>query len=141
MNLLKKDFETLKFLKKQKMKFVLILFTILASSSMIVRCDFVEELLAEQNRLRATHNAPVLQLDRELSRKADVIAKQAAEKGGFQDINKTLLQNTNTEMICSSFNEGNVFGKPEDIAQAWYYITRIQAIRLKNSGFKKYMIS
>ena len=101
--------------------FIFTLFSILISSPLVfVGSEFIDELLTEQNRLRATHNAPALQLDEELNRKADAIAKQAAKNGGFQKDNKTSLQNTNTEMICASFEQKeNDFVKPKDIAQAW----------------------
>ena len=100
--------------------FFFTLFSLISFSVIFVESEFVDELLTEQNHLRATHNTPALQLDEELIRKANAIAKEAAKNGGFQNLNKTSLQNTNTEMICSSFKqEGNDFIKPKDIAQAW----------------------
>ena len=106
------------------MEFYLIFIVLTTHFSLFVECNnnnFVEELLAEQNRLRAIHNAPALKLDHELNGRAEVMAKQAAERGGFQGVSKETLRNANTEMICDSFGEGKTpDGKVKDIAQAWY---------------------
>ena len=79
-----------------------------------LRAAFVDELLNEQNKLRAVHGSNELQLNDELTKKAAEIAKQAALKGQFGE-----TSNTNTEMICSTFKEFNVEEKAKDIVQAW----------------------
>eukprot|EP00111_Clytia_hemisphaerica_P008261 TCONS_00024097-protein len=80
-----------------------------------VHAAFVGELLKEQNKLRAVHGSSELQLNDELTRKAEQITKQAALKGEFGE-----TSNTNTEMVCSTFKEFNVEEKAKDIVQAWY---------------------
>ena len=84
----------------------------------IAQGSLVDELLKNQNVFRALHNSPPLAIDAELAKKASIIAEQALKNGKFFAGTKE-MSDTNTEMICSSFQRNSMQESAKEIVEAW----------------------
>jgi len=90
---------------------------------------FQQETLQHHNQLRARHCAPALQLDTELSKKAQAYAEKLAAQNKFEHSNNGYGENL--YMMSSSAPLTNLQGSKA--TQPWY--DEIKDYRFNNPGF------